>query len=418
MKKKSSKYNHSVDSEISFTYLVSQKKLTMVAALGVTIGITVYLFMTSMTSGFDRMSNDSIFKSSPQIRLYKDDEMSRPLVPYSDSNKIAAVVNPKVVPQSNRIVNPANIIAILKQQPGVQIATPQVSVSVFYNVGNSLVNGTSSGVEIIEADKMFSIKATMVEGRMEELDQVPNGILLGVGIAAKMSAETGDNITITSSRNVIKVMKVVGLFETHNSALDKTKSYINIGAAQQLLQEGPSYVSDVNIQIADYKKAAAYAAKFSALTGYKAEDWEAANATLTSGAAVRTILLTSISISILLVAGFGIYNILNMTISSKIQEIAILKAMGFRAGDVVKIFVRQAVMIGLIGLVIGLLFTTWLIWKVSHVYVGGDMGYFPIRFEWNLFLRSIALGMGITLLAGYLPARKAAHVDPVSIFRK
>jgi lipoprotein-releasing system permease protein len=55
---------------------------------------------------------------------------------------------------------------------------------------------------------------------------------------------------------------------------------------------------------------------------------------------------------------------------------------------------------------------------LQHVYIGGDIGYFPIRFEPWVFFRGILIGLFITFLAGYVPAKKAAKVDPVSIFRK
>jgi lipoprotein-releasing system permease protein len=411
-------YRHNINSEISLTYIVSKKKLTLVAALGVTIGIAIYIFMNSMMAGFDRKSNESVFKNSPHIRVYKDDETSKPLLREGDSNKLAVIVNPRIVPQSDKIINPSQIISLLQHQQDVTIVTPQVAVNVFYNNGRSQLSGNASGVKIDEADKMFNIESLMVYGTMGDLKSTPNGILLGVGVANKMSAKPGDNISLTSSKNVTKVMKVVGLFQTNNSNVDKTKSYINISAAQQLLLEGPTYVSDINIDVTNFDKAPDYSQKFSTLTGYKAEDWKAANETLVAASKMRKIIITAVSLSILLVAGFGIYNILNMTISQKINDIAILKAMGFRGKDVVRIFVQQALIIGFMGILIGLLMASLLIIRMSKFYVGGDIGYFPIRFEPNIYLRGSIFGFIITLLAGYIPAKKAADVDPVEIFRK
>ncbi|EHQ30995.1 ABC transporter permease [Mucilaginibacter paludis] len=413
------KYNHHIDSEISFTYIVNQKKLTLVAALGVTIGIAVYIFMSSMTAGFSRSTDASIFKTTPHIRIYKDDEISRSLISNDKTGKqLAIIVNPRVIPQSDKIINPDQIVSLLKQQPHVTVVSPQVTVTVFYNNGQSLINGVASGVNIEDADKMFNIQSTVVEGSMADLNTVPNGILLGSGIADKMNVKTGDNITLTSSRNVIKVMKVTGIFQTKNSGVDKTKSYIDISAARQLLKESPTYVSDINVDVTDFNSAPFYAVQFSKLTGYRAEDWQSANQTLVAGSAMREIVITGISLSILLVAGFGIYNILNMTISQKINDIAILKAMGFRGRDVIRIFVLQAFTIGMIGLLMGCLLSWLFVWELSKTYIGGDIGYFPIGFEPAVYLRSIMLGMGITLLAGLIPAMKAANVDPVSIFRK
>ena len=129
-------------------------------------------------------------------------------------------------------------------------------------------------------------------------------------------------------------------------------------------------------------------------------------------------MIMAISISILLVAGFGIYNILNLTISQKIGDIAILKAMGFQSHDVIRIFLLQGTIIGLIGIVMGLLLAAVLIYLMSRVYISSDIGYFPIGFEPKTVIYGSLFGLAITLLASYLPARKAANVDPVSIFRK
>jgi lipoprotein-releasing system permease protein len=412
------KYKHNISSEISGSYIVTQKKLTMVAALGVTLGIAIFVFMNSMMKGFDRISTEAIFKTVPHIRLFKDDETSKPLVQRINKNEQTVIVNPRIVPENNVLVNPNSLIAMLSHQDQVTVVTPQVNVNVFYNNGKSQISGLATGINIIEADRMFNIKSYVVEGNADDLKSVQNGILLGVGVAQKMNVRTGDNISITSSRGVMKVMKVVALFRTNNSVTDKSKSYINIGLAQQLLQKNSSYITDINVNITDYDNASKYAAVFSQLTGYKAEDWKAANETLMAAAKMRKIIITVISSCILLVAGFGIYNILNMTISQKINDIAILKAMGFRGNDVVRIFVQQAVVIGLIGLSAGLTLATVLVNVLSHVYIGGDIGYFPIRFEPSMYARGFIFGFIITFFAGYIPARKAAKVDPVEIFRK
>ncbi|HEY0273116.1 MAG TPA: FtsX-like permease family protein [Chitinophaga sp.] len=412
------KHRHNIDSEISLTYITTSRKLTAVAALGVTIGIAIYIFMNSMAAGFSRKSDATIFKNVPHIRVYKDDEISAPLLPGWDSGRLPLIVNPRVIPESQKIVNPDQVLWLLKQQPEVVIATPQVGVDVFYNSGRTQIAGNASGVVIEEADKMFSIAETMTEGNMEALKTTPNGILVGVGVAAKMSVKTGDNITITSSRNVTKVMKVVGMFKTSNSNVDKTKSYINISSARQLKLESSGYVSDIDVNVTDYDNAPAYSQQLSFLTGYKAEDWKAANETLVAAGRMRTIMINFISLSILLVAGFGIYNILNMTINQKINEIAILKAMGFQGRDVVRIFVQQAMLIGIVGIIFGLICCSALIFFLARVYVGGDIGYFPIAYEPDMYLRGILFGLIVTFFAGYFPARKAANVDPVSIFRK
>ncbi|CAN5514270.1 ABC transporter permease [soil metagenome] len=412
------KHKHPINSEISRSYIFTQKKLTLIAALGVTLGLAIFVFMNSMMMGFDRTSAEGIFKTVSHIRLYKDDETSSPLPLAEDGNNLRVIINPKIVPANNVLVNPDAIIKLLQAQKNVTIVTPQTNVNVFYNNGKSQITGLSSGINIEEANRMFNIKSTMVEGSADDLKHVQNGILLGVGVAKKMNVKTGDNISITSSKNVVKTMTVVGLFKTNNSITDKSKSYINTAFAQQLLRQGSSYITDINVNIVDFDNAQLYADNFSRMTGYKAEDWKSANETLMASAKMRKIIITVISMSILFVAGFGIYNILNMTISQKLNDIAILKAMGFKGKDVIRIFVQQALMIGMMGSAMGLTLATILVNVLKHVYVGGDIGYFPIQFEPTMYLRGLIFGLIITFFAGYIPAKKAANVDPVSIFRK
>ncbi|MBP6660206.1 MAG: ABC transporter permease [Chitinophagales bacterium] len=412
-----SKKKYPINTEVAYTYIVSNKRLTMVAALGVTLGIAVFIFMNSMLAGFDKSSSEAFFKSIPHIRIYKDDEISKP-IDHQISQNIPVIINPKVVPANNTIINPKQVIQLLKNQPDVAFVTPQLTVGVFYNNAKTQISGRAIGILPEEANQMFNMESYVVEGNVNNLKNNINGILLGAGVASKMNVKQGDNISITSSIGMTKVMKVIGVFQTNNSVVDKTTAYINIAFAQQLLKKNASYITDINVNIKDYTKAKAYAVSLAQLTNYKAEDWETANETYMAATKMRAIIIRFVSISILLVAGFGIYNILNMTVMQKINDIAILKAIGFNGFDVVSIFVSQALIIGLIGIVFGVLFASVMVASLQSYYVGGDIGYFPIYFKLSNFIKGVAFGFGVTFLAGFIPARKAANVDPVSIFRK
>jgi len=257
----------------------------------------------------------------------------------------------------------------------------------------------------------------MVEGNFSHLKTNPNGILIGSGIAKKMNLTINDNINLTSSKNINKNFKVVGIFKTNNSTIDKTKCYVNLAAAQQLLMESSSYVTDINVNITNPENAKTVAEKISKLTGYTAEGWKEANETIMAANKMRKIIITFVSLTILIVAGFGIYNILNMTVTQKINEIAILKAMGFTGRDVIRIFVTQALSIGVMGVIGGMIVATLLITILKRVYVGGDIGYFPIDYEIMKFAQGVLIGLVITFLAGYIPAKKASKIDPVAILR-
>ena len=405
-----------INTDIARTYLFSGKKMTAVAVLGVLLGMSIYIFMNSLLVGFDKTSDENIFKNTPHIRLYNDDVISKNLV--SDTAAEYLVSNPKVVPKVNTIINPNGIAEMVQQQKEVTVVTAQVNTSVFYNNGKTQVSGLSIGIKPDEADMMYSITSSMVEGKFETLKSDPNGIVIGIGIAEKMNLVLGDNINLTSQKGVTKNLRVAGIFRSFNSTADDTKSYVNLYTAQQLLKENNVYVTDISVNVKDPYQAAAVAEKLSQLTGYKSEDWKESNESLMALSKMRFIMINFVSTAIMLIAGFGIYNILNMTVSQKINDIAILKAIGFKGKDVIRIFVTQALSIGLIGVVGGMLMALLMITLLKKVYIGGDIGYFPVDYELQKFIQGVVMGLVITFFAGYIPARKAAKVDPVSIFRK
>ena len=405
-----------INTDIARTYLFSGKKMTAVAVLGVLLGMSIYIFMNSLLVGFDKTSDENIFKNTPHIRLYNDDVISKNLV--SDTAAEYLISNPKVVPKVNTIINPNGIAEMVQQQKEVTVVTAQVNTSVFYNNGKTQVSGLSIGIKPDEADMMYSITSSMVEGKFETLKSDPNGIVIGIGIAEKMNLVLGDNINLTSQKGVTKNLRVAGIFRSFNSTADDTKSYVNLYTAQQLLKENNVYVTDISVNVKDPYQAAAVAEKLSQLTGYKSEDWKESNESLMALSKMRFIMINFVSTAIMLIAGFGIYNILNMTVSQKINDIAILKAIGFKGKDVIRIFVTQALSIGLIGVVGGMLMALLMITLLKKVYIGGDIGYFPVDYELQKFIQGIVMGLVITFFAGYIPARKAAKVDPVSIFRK
>jgi lipoprotein-releasing system permease protein len=408
----------SVNTEIAFTHILTRKRQTLVAALGVTLGVGVYLFMNSLSSGFSTFSRGEIFKNSAHIKIYKDDELSQPLFDPKQNNNAVVIINPQITTLSKKIIDPEALLKLVKTQGYVTNAIAQVSFDAFYNRGKAQIRGNGNGVNMLEYDAMFSTGKYMVAGSLTALQGNLNGIIIGSGIAEKLSLGVGDNITVTSSYNVVKVMKIVGIYTTGSSMTDNAKSYVNITTAQQFIKEGPSYVSNIYVNIPDANKSENYVSLLQQLTPYKVEDWKTTNADVLAGDKTRGALMGAISFSILIVAAFGIYNILSSTIAQKINDIAILKATGFAGKDVIRIFLMEAVIMGLIGTLMGLVIGSVLIFFMSKIYMGGPVGYFPISFETRLYARSFILGLFITFCAGYFPARKAARVDPVEIFRK
>ena len=136
---------------------------------------------------------------------------------------------------------------------------------------------------------------------------------------------------------------------------------------------------------------------------------------------IRNFLTYSGSITLLIVAGFGIYNTLNTTIYNKMKDIAIFKAMGFTDSDVKQIFMIQSLVIGLIGSIAGLGTGFGLSHLISLAPFNGDdilsIEYLPVTFKPTYYVTGIIFGVITTVVAGYMPSRKAARIDPIEVLR-
>lgn len=406
----------SVNYEIAITHILTRKKQTLVAAMGVTIGIALYIFSNSIVSGFGVYSKNNMFKSVPHLRIYNKDKISQPL--FQSDSSIVVIQNPKITTISNNIVNPYSLLEDIKSEDYITFAAPQVNVDLFYMSGKSQLQGLGNGVNVLEADAMFNIQSTMLAGDLRTLTSDLNAIIIGNGVAEKLNVGIDDNLTVTSAQGVKKILRIVGIFSSGNKAVDESKSYVHISTAQQLVLQSSNYVTDIYASLINPDEAELYAARLQEITPYDVEDWKTANADQLAQDNMLGTMTPLISFSIMLVAAFGIYNILNMTITQKMNDIAILKANGFKGKDIIKIFVSEAFIMGLIGTFLGLTIGFILVSIMQTVYIGPPIGYFPIFHDPKVYVTGALFGLSVSLGAGYFPARKASRVDPVKIFRK
>ena len=227
-----------------------------------------------------------------------------------------------------------------------------------------------------------------------------------------------DNVNVQTSNGIIRNFKVIGIFKTEVANIDRSKAYLNISTARQLIAKNKDYVTDIQMNIKDYEKTAYLVKKNIHLIPFKIESWQVSNQQLFAGAKLRDIVGFAVSMVILLVAGFGIYNIINMTINHKIKEIAILKAMGFTGKDVTQIFLTQSIVIGILGGILGLglgFLISYIVDNTKFEIAGIEnlpMSYLP-----KTYMLAFTFGLLTTIIAGYIPAKKAAKIDPVKIIK-
>jgi lipoprotein-releasing system permease protein len=409
-----------VNYQIAATYLGSKVKQTIVAVLGVTFGISMYVFMNSFMSGVNLAQNRLAFSTLAHVRIYNDRPADRSdlVSRVFPAGTIANIRNSKVIKYTDGIKNSTEIIHYLHTIPIVQTVAPEVNINVFFkNVGNK-VNGTLSGVDVANEDQLFQMSQLMDQGRWKDLAFRPDGIIVGVELAKNLSLKVDDNLNILTADGVSHTYKVIGIFRTNLSSIDKTKAYLSITATRQLLAENQDYVTDIQVNVIDFKLANQLVHELAPILSYKVESWSMANAQLEAGSNLRDVIAVAVSLTILIVAGFGIYNIMLMTINEKIREIAILKAMGFSGFDIRRIFLTMSSVIGIVGGFVGMglgYLVSRLVNQVPFNVAG--LATLPMDYDPKDYTLAFFFGLITTFVACYFPSRKASRVDPVNIIR-
>ncbi|MCG8374676.1 MAG: ABC transporter permease [Balneolales bacterium] len=394
-------------------------KQTVIAMLSVVFGTSMYVFMNGFMTGVNETQDEMAFSTLAHIRIYNDvpeDNTNLLTVAYPDA--IHNIRNPRVIKYTDGIKNAPEIVEYVETIPEVDAVAPQVNLSVFFQNGAVERNGSLAGIDIERENELFDLSSYVVEGSWENLQQETNSMLLGVGIAEKLSLGVGDYLLVKNSNGITKNFKIAGLFETSITSLDNSKAYVHINAARQLASENSGYASDIQINITNYAEAEIIAGYLDKAIPFEVESWIESNGQLVAGNELRQIIALAVSVTILLVAGFGIYNIMNMTVNEKIREIAILKAVGYEGRDIIEIFLTQSVMIGLLGGLFGMVLGLLLSMTVSIIpFEIPGMDTLPMTYYTKHYALSFFFGLITTAFAGYFPAKKASNIDPVEIIR-
>ncbi len=412
--------------QIAITHLVTKKKQTLIAMLGVTFGISMFIIMISFMTGVNQFLEDMAMDNTPHVRIYKpieirDDKIISEHHP-AGSNDWHVVMHQRPKNELPNIKDGFRYMRQIENDPRVLGVAPQVTSQVFFNNGPVQIPGTISGIDIQKQSTLFNLDEKMDEGALENLMKGSDVIVMGKGLAQKMGVSEGDRVSVTTPDGNNFNLKVVGIFSFGITAYDESRSYATLGTVQKILQKDPSYITDLNIKMKNVYDALAFREKLEAeLKNVTIEDWEKANASILAGDKIRNMLTAVVCVTLLTVAGFGIYNIMNMNIINKMKDIAILKATGFAGKDITAIFLLQSLMIGvaggLLGLLIGFLFSYLLSITPFPEASFFRIETFPVNFRPVHYGFGMLFGFLTTLFAGYFPSRKAASIDPVQIIR-
>lgn len=410
--------------DIAWSLLMARWKQTLVAAVGVTFSITMFIALLSFMTGLNKLLDSLIVNRTPHVRLFNEVQQN-PRQPITQAGEYQSYYHFISSVKSNNsreeIYNSGAVLQAVKADVRVQGVSPKLVTPAFFNDGAVRLNGIINGIDVQAENRLFHFYDYITKGDAADLGVVPNSIVLGKALADKLSADVGDRVYVTTSTGEIFPLKLVAFYQSGINDFDKVTAYTSIVTAQKLLNKPANYLTDIQIKLHDMRQAPVVAKEYRQTFGTQAEDIQTANAQFETGTFIRTLISYTVGITLLIVAGFGIYNILNMMIYEKMDSIAILKATGFSGPDVRRIFLIIALSIGIFGGGVGLLLGYGLSAIIDAIPFNTaalpTVKTFPVNYDPLFYIIGIVFSVITTYLAGLFPAAKAGRVDPVVIIR-
>jgi lipoprotein-releasing system permease protein len=410
---------------LALRYLTARRRQTILTLLGIFFGAAAYVAISGFMLGFRYYLVDQLVNNSAHVHVQaREDFLTEHGLDEPFYGKLVRHVfwsTPPSGRKDNAIVeNPQNWYKRLAADPRVAAYSPQLTANVIFSMGKATASAALIGCDPVQQVKVTTIGDYVVDGKWSDLTAGGNRIAIGDELRKKLGVLVSQNILVSSAKSPPTPFKVVAVFRTGSMQAD-TRAYGAITDVQRV-NRTPNQVNEIAVRLHDHTQAAAMATNWAALSPEKVESWDQQNANLFSVFALQdAIRFLSIG-AIMIVAGFGIYNVLNMTVVQKRRDIAILRSMGYSGADVVWLFFSQGLILGLSGVALGLSFGYVLCLYLETIPFGaGPMGrgagHLIISFDAAIYLQSALLAMLAALLASVLPARAAGKLAPIEIIR-
>jgi lipoprotein-releasing system permease protein len=408
--------------DIALKHLTGRLKQTLIATLGVTLGVSFFVSMAAMMQGFHGHFLQTIIDVSPHIIM--EDEYRQPgkqaaEIIYPFDRSAVSILGLKPKEKLRGIKGAQEIVHTLDKTDGLYVS-PVLEGQIFYRYGTTDRSSTLIGIEPLRERHISRLEQDLISGQIEDLLTHSNGVILGANLAERLNANTGDMLTSVSPAGITKQVKLVGIFRSGIVELDNSVSYTALKQSQ-ILQNRPHVINAIRFALDDPFKAETLARQIETRYRYKTVSWQEANEGILSMFVVESMIMYAVTGAILIVACFGIFNIISTLINEKARDIAILKSMGFTAADIEKIFLMQGSLIGIAGTILGWIAGYGLSRALESIPINMDVfievQHFFIEYALWHYLTGGLFCMISATLAAYIPAKRAAQLKPVDIIR-
>lgn len=408
---------------VTLKLLFERKRQTIVAIVGVSIGVGAFIAMASLMNGFQKFFIEQALDLNAHVTLKvkAEPDKERILRKIYSENSTFNILGYKPKELKDKIVDYKFIIKKFENNPNILGIAPHLVGQGLVRYGTIDKSATLVGIDPVLERKASVIDKFVTNKNLDTLISDKDSLIIGKLLARDLGIdEIGKKVIITTPNGISHLFKVIDFFDSGITMLDQTRIYMNLKTLQTILNK-PNEVNEIIFKIKNVHEANKMAETIKNETGYYTESWQKAFRNFLQIFKIQNYITYMIVFAILVVSAFGIFNIIMMTVMEKRRDIAILRALGYENKDIIKIFVWQGVIIGFLGALLGCLLGYGIQEFLASVKIsveglvrtkGFALDRNPIYFLYGGLFAFI-----FSTLAAFYPSYKASKLNPIDIFR-
>ncbi len=379
----------------------------MMITIGVAVGVAVIVFISALIQGLQSNIVERTLGTQAHIRLLSPDEVNHIVPPAAGTLQL--LLEDQRAQRLRSINNWQQITGTLDHLPVLTAVSPVVSGPAFVQRGDAIQSVALVGINLERYQQIIPLKQYMVSG---ELRVSADNVLIGRQLAKDLGVQVGSKLRLDTGQQKNAVVNISGIFELGVRELDARYVYLDLKQAQSLLNL-PGGVTVIDLTIQDIFQAEQIASQVGRLVGLKAESWIETNAQLMNAITAQSLSTNMIIVFVGISVAFGIASVMSVSVVQRTREIGILRATGATQTQILRVFLFQGAIFGLLGSMLGSVVSYGLIWGFNQF----GPGLFYISISIKLILSALFLATVTGILAAAIPSRRAAALDPVEAIR-
>jgi len=395
------------EQRLAARFLAENPMQTLLISVAIGVGVTVILFITTIVNGLQLNMIDRVLGSQAHIKLEATRLYNH--TPSSPTQVHRLILESQRAQPLQRIENWQEVLHSLEEMGLFTAVSPIVSGAMLVQQGRAVASVVVNGIDEERYRDIVDLDSKRVAGRYLISSQ---DVMIGSELAKDLGIQAGDKIRLQSTDNRAALVRVAGVFELGVQEADSRFVYMDLKRAQTLLNLTGG-ITSFEIKLADVFQAKHWGQRLEALTGLHMKNWMDNNSQLLNALDSQRMTTQLIRFFVAISVAFGIASVLAVTVVQRTREVGILRAMGSTRGQIMRVFLLQGGIIGLLGAGLGLLGGFGLV----AVFNSAASSMFTVQVENGVALSSVALAVFTGLLAAVMPARRAAQYDPVEAIR-